>query len=298
MDIFTAPGDPNGVTWGIYERQMQALGRSPRTIQNYGEACEQLAEHCGGADLLELARGDIESYLIKMRIQHSPATQLVRYRSLHAFYGWAAREELIEVSPMARMTLPRSPDKPPPVPSSADISALLMACNGPRLNDLRDKAIILLMADAGLRLAECAGLATESLMLRAMLVNVRGKGGRWRLVPCEERTAVALRKYLSALHKRPGAVLWLWRGSSGPLTASGITHMLRRRCDQAGIARIRPHQLRHWSAHEAFRAGISDQDAMRLYGWSTPDMARVYGRALSAERAIEHRRAISIMRKI
>jgi len=276
MDIFTAPGDPNGVTWGIYERQMQALGRSPRTIQSYGEACEQLAEHCGGADLLELARGDIESYLIKMRIQHSPATQLVRYRSLHAFYGWAARE----------------------VPSSADISALLMACNGPRLNDLRDKAIILLMADAGLRLAECAGLATESLMLRAMLVNVRGKGGRWRLVPCEERTAVALRKYLSALHKRPGAVLWLWRGSSGPLTASGITHMLRRRCDQAGIARIRPHQLRHWSAHEAFRAGISDQDAMRLYGWSTPDMARVYGRALSAERAIEHRRAISITRKL
>ena len=37
---------------------------------------------------------------------------------------------------------------------------------------------------------------------------------------------------------------------------------------------------------------------MRLFGWSTPDMARVYGRALSAERAIEHRRAISIMRKI
>ncbi|WP_246149220.1 tyrosine-type recombinase/integrase [Nonomuraea turkmeniaca] len=67
--------------------------------------------------------------------------------------------------------------------------------------------------------------------------------------------------------------------------------MIERRCDLAGIGRIHPHQLRHFAADAWFAAGGSDQDGMRLFGWSSLDMPRRYGRANAEQRAIEaHRR--------
>jgi hypothetical protein len=47
-----------------------------------------------------------------------------------------------------------------------------------------------------------------------------------------------------------------------PLTTSGVTQIIRRRCRQAGIPQLHPHQFRHWSASEHFSQGMSDQDAM------------------------------------
>jgi site-specific recombinase XerD len=83
---FTDPGDPNSLTWADFERDLVALGRSPRTIQSYREAAQQLADHAKGRDLLRLAKPDVQAYLIAVQQKHSGTTVQVRFRSLHRFY--------------------------------------------------------------------------------------------------------------------------------------------------------------------------------------------------------------------
>lgn len=296
MADFLDPLDPNAVAWADFERDLRQLGRSPRTIQSYREACEQLADHAKGADLLGLSKADIQAYLIDVREQHSAASEQARYRSLHRFYAWAATEEMIPRSPMHGMSLPSATEKVIPVPADDDLRLLIAACSGPSFDDLRDTAILRILFDCGLRLSEAAGLALPDVDRVLGQLKVHGKGSRERHVDYSAKTGKALTRYLLARKRHPLAHLdGLWLGSRGvALTPNGIAQMLRRRCRQAGIRKLHPHQLRHSAASESFAAGLSDQDAMRRFGWSTLEMPRRYGSATGARRALDHSRALAI----
>src|SRR5260221_7829109 len=88
----------NQLTFRDFERDLH--DRTPRTLQSYREAACQLAGHHGGADLLALTKDQVLAYLIGVRKTHSPATELVRFRSLRRFYNWAVKEDLIDRSPL------------------------------------------------------------------------------------------------------------------------------------------------------------------------------------------------------
>ncbi|MDL4773612.1 tyrosine-type recombinase/integrase [Actinomadura xylanilytica] len=89
------------------------------------------------------------------------------------------------------------------------------------------------------------------------------------------------------------ALLWLgWCGK--PLDASGIYQMIERRCDEAGIPRIHPHQLRHFAVDAWYEDGGSIQDAMTLFGWSSPAMAHHYAKATAGKRAVAASRRASL----
>ena len=125
-------------------------------------------------------------------------------------------------------------------------------------------------------------------------VTVIGKGRRRRSVPFGPKTAEALEHYLSArIHHRHRELSSLWLSTQGRLTSSGISQMLRRRCCEAAIAPVHPHQLRHAAAHNWLALGGSEGDAMRLFGWRSRDMLSRYGAALADERAQAAYRRIS-----
>lgn len=296
MADFTDPHDPNALTWADFERDLTVLGRSPRTIQSYREACEQLADHAKGADLLTLTPGDIKDYLIDVRDAHSAATEQVRYRSLHRFYTWAEKEQLTSRSPMVGMSLPRAERKTIPVPADEDIWKLLEACSGDDFENLRDAAIIRILADCGLRLSELAHLRLADVDRLKAQLTVLGKGSRWRHVDYSVKTGKVLARYLRARQQHELSRLdALWLGARGvALTPNGVAQMIRRRCRQAGIGALHPHQFRHWSASEHLAAGLSEQDAMRRFGWDHHEMPRRYGAATSARRALDHARILAI----
>jgi integrase len=65
----------------------------------------------------------------------------------------------------------------------------------------------------------------------------------------------------------------LWLGQKGALTDNGLGQMLERRCEQAGIARIHAHQLRHTAADMWLaESGGDETSAMRLFGWRSRQM--------------------------
>ena len=129
---------------------------------------------------------------------------------------------------------------------SEDLRKLLKACEGRDFLDLRDAVLIRLMLEpGGMRRAEITGLTVDSIDLENDVVVVMGKGRRPRAIPYGHKTGQALTRYLRVRmgHQRakldPDA---LWLSQKGALTDNGLAQMLERRCAQAGIGKIKPHQ--------------------------------------------------------
>ena len=78
------------------------------------------------------------------------------------------------------------------------------------------------------------------------------------------------------------------------MTDSGIAQMLERRCAQAGMDKVHPHQFRHTAAHTWLAAGGSEVSAMRNFGWRSRTMLSRYGASVADERARDeaHRLAL------
>lgn len=284
--------DANDLTLAAYRRKLKSSNRSDRTIENYEDAILRLAGHHGGADVLELTPAAVEEYIVAVLTHQSSTTAAIRFRALRAFYNWAEREEMIDRAPTARMREPSVTEKPVPVVSDDNLRAVLKACAGRGFEDRRDTAILRLFCEPGTpRVSEMVGLLLDGLDMRGDKIRVHGKGDKIREIPFGPKTGQALDRYLLVRrkHKLAGRPE-LWLGTRGkPFTRSGIAQMLYRRCDQAGVPRIHPHQLRHTAASDWFGQGGSETDAMELFGWASAEMPRRYGASARTDRA--HRAA-------
>ena len=150
-------------------------------------------------------------------------------------------------------SLPRS------VPA-ADLEHLVAVASRSRFTatDLRDYAILLLLARLGLRRGEVAALGLDDIDWRAGEITVVGKGNRVERLPLPAEPGEAIAAWLTDGRPRcqTRAVFTTLRPAGRPLSSGAVGHVVGTACRTAGIGRIGAHRLRHSAAMALMSAGV------------------------------------------
>lgn len=276
-----------------WERNLRARNLAPRTITSYLGSAREFIDATKDPHVDDIDQETIEDYIGGLLDRTSASNAATAYRRLQQLFRWLVDEDEIGDNPMRRLRPPQVPDKPIPVIDADTIMRLLNECRGREFVDRRDMAIVRVLLDTGIRSAELVGLTVEDVDWSYSTLMVLGKGRRLRSVPFGAKASEALDRYLRVRrHHRHAELPWLWLGSKGRLSASGVTQMLERRCARAGVPATGLHRWRHTAAHEWLAQGGQEGDLEMLMGWSRSSaMAKRYGASAAAKRAHEaHKR--------
>jgi site-specific recombinase XerD len=275
-------------------RALRGENKSPQTIRAYRLAVEALVAylHREGMPTSPAAvTGEhVRAFLTDQTERNSASTAKSRYAFLRVFWNWLVDDGEIKVSPMARIKPPAVEDRLPDDLDDDAFEAMLRTTQGKGFEARRDRAILMLLADTGLRRAECASLRMTDLDLDAdpPYAKVMGKGRKERIVVFRPETATAIDTYVRrerktrAMAGRPE----LWLGRAGALTGIGIGDVVSRRARQAGLSDVHAHLLRHRWAHRRKASGMPEEDIMALGGWASREIMARYGRSNTTRRAI------------
>ena len=192
-------------------------------------------------------------------------------RTVNTFLEWLAKQG---EAPAARVQRQRLPRRVVETLSREDIRALEDAAPNER-----DKLIIRVLADTGIRLGELLGLTSQDVRQepgRKWYLKVRGKGDKERMVPIQPALAARLDRYAKRTRKDSASDRLLLgnrrRGRTGeyePLTDSGTQQMIRGLGLDVLGRRVYPHLFRHSFVTEQLRRGMTPSLVARIVGHSS-----------------------------
>jgi integrase/recombinase XerD len=180
--------------------------------------------------------------------------------------------------------MPKIAKKRLPVLSAEQLNTVLKACRS-----ARDKAVILFMADSGLRRAEVIGLHSEDIDFMSGLVAVkRGKGGKARSAVIGAATRRALLAHRRTLGAPAGTSPLFPSIHKAPFTGSGFLTIFRRLSKRTGI-HITPHALRRTFVTLSLRAGMDVLHLQAMLGHASVGMVEHYAQMVDDDLLQAHR---------
>jgi site-specific recombinase XerD len=271
-------------------------GLSLATLKNYQYQLGQFIKFCFRADLNDAHRitaHHVRSFLLSLQENNNPVSIHDYYAAVKRFFNWLVEEGIILKSPMSNIKPPRMPRLSPKPFSRRDIDNLLLLCSGNTFLEIRNRAMILLFLDTGLRLSELAGIQVVDIDFDRELIKVMGKGAKERRVRIGRTAQKALLRYLLM---RTDTYPCLWVSEERrPLTCAGIQVTIKKLCLRAKItdAKPGPHTFRHTAAINYLRNGGSEFTLQLMLGHSTLSMTRKYVSTLGEEDLIKAHRLAS-----
>ena len=212
-----------------------------------------------------------------------PRTAARRLSALRQFHRFLLREGIRTDDPTGLLDSPKLPGTLPKYLSESEVDQLLAAVE--RLPDrmgLVARATLEILYATGLRVTELLSLPRAALAGDAVMVMVKGKGGKERLVPLSDAAKAAALALTAQTDKR---IRWLFpgRNPARPLTRQAFFLMLKQLALEAGIApaRVSPHVLRHSFASHMLARGADLRSLQMLLGHADIATTQIYTHVLS-----------------
>ena len=279
---------------------------SEDTIKSYLYGLNAFQRHLGtDRELVTITSTDIRAFLVSLS-HLSPKTVRIHYHALAALWTWSVAEGLVTRHVPREVGAPRCTDRVIQPFTKEELLAMIRACDrtagytrpGRRLCDnarptaLRDRAILLLLVDTGMRASELCGLHVNQADLKNHRLIVTGKGNRERMVPVSPRTEQAIWRYLKTRDDTTYHGAWLIETGPGqPFSRDVLRRLLNRLGRRASVPGVNVHRFRHTCAIQALRNGMNVFALQRLLGHATLDMVRRYLALAETDVAAAHREA-------
>lgn len=255
----------------LYLMYQEDKNHSPKTIRWYSDMIRRFAEWLGPDAKIKDINGDaIRGYLRSVRERDlSKFTRHGYARTLKTFLKWLEREDYLVEQVSCSVELPKVPkyeDVALEVLTDEEIAQLLSLLDPSTDVGCRDRAIVCLMLESGLRLEEVANLAADDVHLKEMYVKVRGKGDKEAYVPIGPTTQKALGRYLMSFRvpTNPRTKTFFLNIYGESLKYEVIKSMFDRLRRRSGIGRLHPHLLRHTAATRMLANGADLHSVQRL----------------------------------
>ena len=296
-----APLKVSPATTGAIERfiisQKVEEGKSELTARNYRMWLKPYLAWLDGRDALSVSHEDVVAYVAAVQSGYpNPHTRFSRVKAIKVFYKWAARKALVASDPAAGIRTPRTPMQVPRVVGYDVVEALRRACGAGTFTGKRDRALLEVAFDCGLRSVELRRLRLTDIDWRERTLRVEGKAADGEVPPVRQvpfATVVTrtLRKYIDARQMLPGDVLFVDRQGL-PLTRRSFARVIERLRARAGITGVRVswHSLRHAFVTEMLRSGCDEEHLRRMAGWRDRQMLQRYAHLVTADLRRAHDR--------
>jgi len=272
-------------------RELRGERKSRHTVSSYEAAVRSFLAFCAEQQIApELSKSNVIGWL---GAQGTNMTSTVRLRltAIKLFARWLADAEGLDADAVLAVKPPKSDSPSVPDLSENEVRRMLKACDGTSLRDRRDKAMLVLLAETGLRAAELLALDVTDVDLDGCVAHVRrGKGGKGRRVRFSVSAAATLDRYVRARHRAIShpAQGPLWISNRGArLSYTGLVATLKGRAKDAGVVGFHVHRLRHSAAVRWLRSGGTETGLMAQAGWTTNSMVGRYVKAASEQLAGE-----------
>lgn len=235
-----------------------AMQNTRATRASYRAVARQFAT-VARVPLAEVVQGHVIQYK-SLLVDHGRAPATIRHRILvlSSLFEWAI-DQAYHPGP--------NPARGIPIPKPRRVASAV-ALDGVQVGDLlaaaataRDRAMLALMADGGLRAGEVVGLARGDFITdggRRIVRVLDGKGGQARKVVITARAVDLINGYLGESPRSDGPGRPLFVGPDGQaITTRQLARIVADVAERAGLGALRPHDLRRTFATRALAAGAS-----------------------------------------
>jgi site-specific recombinase XerD len=247
-----------------------------RTWRDYSYDLAQFVALMGERSPAEITHRDIDRFVnSQVSRGFKPATVNRRLAAILAFFSYLADEDPALVCPVIpRRHFLRQPQRLPRPVQEETLRAFFAV-----IEDVRDKAMFILMLRCGLRIGEVAGLLVADLFLDepAPRLVARGKGSRERSVYLSPQAEWSLRAYLKARLPVASDFVFLSYLGDGMSTTAIHKRLMRYRA-QAEV-HLTCHRLRHSFASDLVAAGAPVTSIQKLLGHRWLETTQIYVQA-------------------
>ena len=247
-------------------------GCSKRTTKYYESTLLKMNSKLD-KEITHMTTDDLRTYLTdyqKMNNCSKASVDNIR-RNLSSFFSWLEEENYILKSPMKRIHKIKTDKVIKETYSDETLELLRDNCN-----NLRDLAIIDILASTGMRVGELVKLNINDIDFENRECVVFGKGNKERPVYFDARTKIHLKNYLNSRTDDNSALFVSLDAPYDRLKISGVEIRLRKLGRRLGIQKVHPHKFRRTVATKAIDKGMPIEQVQSLLGHSQIDTTMHY----------------------
>ncbi|MBP8933104.1 MAG: tyrosine-type recombinase/integrase [Candidatus Atribacteria bacterium] len=257
------------------------------TVENYLRVINQFNNFLAKTserNLAEVDTPDVASFLayLKTNSHLKRISQLNRLSALKTFYRYLRKKGKIQKNPCDGIGGLREEKSLPTLFSLQEINQFLTYLEDrfqekPNFLRARDRALFEILYSSGLRVGEVVQLKTTDLNFYQKIVKVRGKGGKERIVPFNDKTLQAVRDYLSFRQPEKSVKELFLNYLQQPLTTRGVRVILNKILSELGmVKKASPHTFRHSFASHFLSGGAEMRIVQEALGHSSLSTTQIY----------------------